>query len=303
MFKTFYINNSTIFDISYEILIAKNMENAIKDNNYIIDILDLFIEEAKKCKINGKYHILEQIIDQFTSNIQYLVKKNTLFYFKENVNFYFKLIDFLNEIENLNTFKIVSNLTKDGYNHYVFNIENNTLLLVNYLFSLLNYDKKEVIDKINNYFLDKINKLEDLKEDEFTYNISLIRGYSIFLNRYCFNLCKNDKKVDLFFSINSIFNKNFKIIEKIFKILLKNISFILSIEFNFWVYYGQEMFYIRSDYFTKKILYLTDAVLLKYIFSLQLKNYFNLDKILEIIQINNSHLDFNEKLFNNKEKL
>ena len=82
MFKTFFINNSNIFDISYEILIAKNMENAIKDNNYIIDILDLFIEEAKKCKINGKYHILEQIIDQFTSNIQYLVKKNTLFYFK-----------------------------------------------------------------------------------------------------------------------------------------------------------------------------------------------------------------------------
>ena len=92
MFKTFYINNSTIFDISYEILIAKNMENAIKDNNYIIDILDLFIEEAKKCKLNGKYYILEQIINQFTSNIQYLVKKNTLFYFKENVNRKFKYI-------------------------------------------------------------------------------------------------------------------------------------------------------------------------------------------------------------------
>ena len=302
MFKTFYINNSTIFDIAYEILIAKNMENAIKDNNYIIDILDLFIKEAKKCKLNGKYYILEQIINQFTSNIQYLVKKNTLFYFKENVNFYCKLIDFLNEIENLNTFKIVSNLTKDGYNHYVFNIENNTLLLVNYLFSLLNYNNKNFIDKINNYFLDKISKLENLKEDEFTYNISLIRGYSIFLNRYCFNKCKSDNKVDLFDSIKSILKKK-EIIEKIFKILLKNISFILSIEFNFWVYYGQEMYYIRSDYFTKQILFLTDAVLLKYIFSLQLENCFNLDKILEIIQINNSHLDFNEKLFNNREKL
>ena len=95
-----------------------------------------------------------------------------------------------------------------------------------------------------------------------------------------------------------------KICEIILKNVLKNLGFILSIEFKMWVYYGENMGNYFNNYFDYFILYLIDCSIIKYMYSLEFnKKFFTFNNILEFCNVNDSHKDFNNEIYNKTENL
>ena len=84
---------------------------------------------------------------------------------------------------------------------------------------------------------------------------------------------------------------------------MKFFRFILSIEINFWIYYDENMKKYVWNYFDYFIFHQCDFNLIKLMICLEEnKDWFSMNKILELCNMNNSHIDLINKDFNNLEK-
>ena len=305
LYKTLWENEAnTILEFMYQISTSSIMCKSLKNNENILNMFDFIIEEANKMKETENYEKFRKILYHYFLDIKYFMKPFSVQYFLNNLEYYKKIIDLLSILHNFRFYIIADEFIKDGYDSEDFKIEIYINSFTNYMFSILNFDNEKIINEILMYFIEKINNITFLDNYEHSFHISLIRGFGIFLNRYTFYL--SDKyNIDLYDSLIKIMKlipNCEKICEIIIKNLLKNLGFILSIEFKMWIYYGINMELYFNSYFDYFILYLIDCSLIKYMFSLDFnKKFFTIKNILEFCNVNDSHKDFNNEIFDNNE--
>ena len=281
------------------IIISKNLNLLTKAFE---NIYTLFIKAYKKQNLDVCYKILIKIY----SDIHYLIKPCSYKEIGKNINIYKTIIDIAWIIHNSNYFQISEFFIREGFNSKLLNVEIILIKLFDLLINIFDSDNIENVTTLLNYFAVKItNPIQILNKDEYSFHITLYRFLSIFLNKFCFIYSMNHH-TNLLYSINYAMNlmKDQKIvIERIIKDLFKFFGFINSIQFNFWVYYGQRMnYYIHYYYDFNYNYYLYDITLFKYIFSLKdNSSYLSIDKILELCSVNDSHEDFNKYIYNNKD--
>ena len=157
----------------------------------------------------------------------------------------------------------------------------------NFISLLLDFDKLESIQFIFNKMISKLKEYkkykENLKKKIFSPHIVYIRYYSIFLNRFCFHYSVNHN-CDLFASFEhfqSIVPESKEINIFLFNELINFFSFIISQKYSFFIYYGEEMKYFNSNYFSNRLYIISDITLMKYLLTLpEVQNELNIEKIL-----------------------
>ena len=307
LYKKLWENEAyTILDFMYQISTSSIMCKSLKNNENNLNMIDFVIEEAKKMKENENYEKFRRVFYHYFLDIKYFIKPFSVEYFLNNLEYYKKIIDLLDILHNFRYYFVADEFIKDGYNSEEFKIEIQINSFTNYIFSILNFDNEKLVNEILIYFIDKINNLKFLDNYEHSLHISLIRGFGIFLNRFAFYL-SDIKNIDLYDSLIKIMKlipNCEKICEIILKNVLKNLGFILSIEFKMWVYYGENMGNYFNNYFDYFILYLIDCSIIKYMYSLEFnKKFFTFNNILEFCNVNDSHKDFNNEIYNKTENL
>ena len=277
-------------------------------NNEIIDkakkiplfkAISLLIKEFKEV---NKFNIMKGIVLRLKFDTLYLVKSKTLKYFGNNSTIYLKLIDLLAILHNINIF--ISNGFSSRFSQYIIqllDIELWTLDIFAFYVSILNFDNDNLVKEIFSYFSKKINKKKRIiGKNEYTFHLALFRGFSIFLNRYCFNYA-HKHKTDITKGLESAL-KIFPNFQGSFKVMLEAIykvfGFITACGESFFeTYYSKNMVeYEYLYYYNKQFIY-RDFCLLKYIMALkQFKDYFNIDVILSLSQVNDSNLAFEKNI-------
>ena len=157
---------------------------------------------------------------------------------------------------------------------------------------------KEFFDYLVNKILNqKPQGIKQLKNNEFSFHLTLYRFFGFFLNYFSLNYAlKNDK--NLIDSIEYIKTKLFKSKEEMQKVIdliiedyLKMYGFIIGIRSGFFNYYEYLSNY-NEEYFNDLKLLKADFTLLKYILSLSEKKI-NLDYIIEKSNIEYTYSFFN----------
>ena len=260
-----------------EIISKKENENLIKKllecpriiiREYINPLFNKNISDEKPFKA------LKRIINNLKFDILYVLSEETKKYFiAKDAIFYCGLIDILASFQNINSIDSNTNKTqneiKEAYNHYLLQTELSLLDIFTIITSIINFDEENLKKTIFDYFNQKIKNYKSLKSNEYSYHIPLFRGFSIFLNRFCFNYAsKNNCDVMKGFEMVKDFMQNFEeCIEISFAEVSKLFKFISACGENLFVYCGEKMNLYENTYnYTYKFVY-RDFTLMRYLIS------------------------------------
>ena len=204
------------------------------------------------------------------------------------------LINNANEFENKIKFE---KFQKDKYNDYLLDIEIFCLLTIICLIHIINFDNEEIIKCIFNNIFEKIYEFKKYKESlsnkTFSPHLTIIKCYSLFLNRFCFNYSlKHD--CDLLDSFNyflTIFPEAKDINKFIFVELINYFGFIISQLHSFFIHFGKDMFLYYLNYFDTNYNFIkSDITLMKYLLNQsEIKEQFTIKNILAISNIDSSN--------------
>ena len=226
--------------------------------------------------INALYSSVKKVINILKFDILSILSNNTQIYFISNdAKFYLYLIDMLAEFHNVNSIKRKFNHTQketnESYNSVLLQIELSLMDIFTTITSIIDFTKENIIRKIFLYFNQKISqkKFKNLLKDEYSYHISLFRGFSIFLNRFCFYYaskydcdiiegCKYIKENNLMPDYEKCFEYLFEELSKLFR-------FIAACSEDLFIQCGEKMtLYEKTYYYTYKFVY-RDFSLMKYL--------------------------------------
>ena len=303
-------------EISYAFCESEYIKEFLKDENNYLCFLDFLYEEGiklinKKLALNLYVKKLKKIFSTFKEISKPFSGKP----FIDNFLFFKKLIDLLDLFHNFNIItdenknkKENEFIMKDIYKADFLNLELNLLYFLSFFLQIL--EDEVQYKNILEYFVTKIiNNYEkkNIKENEFSFHIILIRGFSLFLNKYCFYLSIK-KNIDLFESLNlinlniNLYCKSSYLYEIIIKQLFKLLGFILSIKCNFFnIHYDHNILQYYYDYFNYYLFHLNDQVIFKYMISLkENKEFFSIKNIIKMSSIFNSNQNFLEKILINE---
>ena len=343
-FKEMY---SLLFFFNFqEIILNFNKDIIIQKEKYLSNENILLIESQSNLLeyvYNKFYEYLKQILelpklknDEGVFNKKILEKIQNLFIILANDSVYFiqeKTIQIINS--KINILKIILDIASLMHNQYKYasifphpefqgkpcSIEfiNYELLLIkiasrfNMCYDWEDYDKlKDFFDYIINKILSQNTESnKQLKENEYSFHLSIYRFFGIFINHFCFNYALKNNK-NLIDSIEYIKNKLFnskeemqKVIDLIVNDYFKMFGFITGIRNDYFNYYDSLQNY--NNIYFNNILYLKiDFTLLKYLLAMSEKK-FNLDSMLKISNIENVYSFFNkifkEKKLNDKKEI
>ena len=272
--------------------------------NFLINIFDTILDVIKNDFSKKLFSKLSLILFRFYCDIHYLIKPCTYKEIAKNVELYKKIIDIASIFHNFNSFKIAYSFQRDGWIDKLIETDLHLIQLFELFVSILDFNDINEVQTILNYLVDFIihRKYNVLDKDEYSFHITLFRFYSIFINKFCFSY-SNSQNVDLLTSFNyimSIIPNSNLLNEIIIQELFKFFGFILSIELNIWVFYGESMNYFPYIYYSCDY-YLIDITLFKYLFSLKENSiYLSIDKILELCSVN-SHSNFIKYIYNSED--
>ena len=173
------------------------------------------------------------------------------------------------------------------------------------------WEKIEIIKEIFKYIFDKIYNQEkegikQLKNDEYSYHLSLYRCLGLLINFFCFNYSfkNNCSLIDsIQFFKTKLFNSKEEIekleiiIDRILIDYFRFFGFLAGSKNNFFNYYEGLNNYPYIYYNDKRTLKI-DFTLLKYLFALTEKR-FDIDNYLKISNIENIYFSF-DKIFRSK---
>ena len=199
----------------------------------------------------------------------------------------------------------------DGYNRELFNAEIYIILTIISLSHILDFNNQEVINFLFNSIFEKlfeIKKNKEISENKFfSPHITIIKFYSIILNRFCYNYSiKNEcDLLDSFNYFQNIFPQSKELNIFLFEELIKFFGFMISQRCSFFVYFGKGMANYYFYYFDNDLQNINvDISLMKYLMSLpEIKEQFNLQKIISLSDIDSSNNIFNELTSDNLEKI
>jgi len=271
-----------------------------------IDEEDVFYDTKEKTR--DLKNIFQRV---FYDNI-YLIKPESANNLSNNLTVYKTLIDILSIFHNINHITAYYphkfGLYKESFDENLVNAENYLLLLFDLYISILNFENKEMVQKLFEYFSDIVTnkRTKQIKDDEYSFHSTLYRGFAIFLNKYCFHYIDSIKSQDINDAFkNSIkYIKNFKQFgEIIIKDILKTFGFINACGENFVNYYGENMPYYDNYYCEQDEFILRDFFLLRFILSHKdFQNSFSLVNIFKHCCLENTY-NIMEKHFFSKESV
>ena len=310
LFETPYFRKFSGF--SFQIFDANLFEVITNENN--IEFYNNFLNEVKKqflkIKKAGKFQELNEFLNDFYKFFLHFPHNNYLNRYISNNKTFEIIIDIISEINNFVNFENKTKFAifqKEGFDFEKMICEIYPLFIFNLLTTLLDYSEKNIkqIKYILKYILLKISKYKDSKKKKtLTFHISLGRLYAIFINRFCISLSieKTLNLYDAFIYIQELIPKEYSSLHKfLLKELLTFFTFMCSLRYRFFTYYGENMRGYPLNYFMNRLFIQCDFVLFKYLISLNDNvKFLELNKLLEIISIEKSNEYFRNKILENK---
>ena len=250
--------------------------------------------------LEKKYYVnLESISDRLSLMMIYFPNKATI----NKMNYNIKIINIIINICCLiNNSNIVENDTKfikfqkERFEICLFLTELHYSVIIISLIHIVDFDNKEVINSIFNILFEKLKKDKEYKEGwknkKFSPHLTIIKYYSLFLNRFCFDYSIKHK-CDLLDSFNhflNVFPQAKELNGFIFVELINFFSFMISKHHSFFRIFGDNILSYYKNYFDINFnLIRYDISLMKYLLTQpEIRNLFNLKNILLISDINSS---------------
>ena len=286
--------------------------------NGMIEIFNIFLDEDLKFKIGKndcllkvslalvdrikRYTFMKEVVIKLKFNTIYLLKPAALSYLSNNTNIIFRLIDLTALIHNANKVKVLphpKNKESDLYLIELLDVELWLLDILSMYISIFNFGDDNLVKEVFAYYSKVIQKKtkNELEKNEYTFHITLYRGFSMFLNRYCFYEA-NKNKTDIFKSLKNVsklmpgFQKCSK---KMIKSIYKVFGFITACNEGFFYYYGVDMRQYEYLYYYNPQFIYRDFCLLKYLLALKENaKYLGFKKILALCQVENSNKPIEE---------
>ena len=299
---------------SFQIFDSKLFEVIANENN--IRFYNNFLGEVKKyflkIKKAQKYKELNEFINDFYKIFLYFPHNKYLKRFISNNKTFEIIIDMISEINNFVNFENKIKFAifqKEGFDFQKMICEIYPLYIFNLLTTLLDYSEKNItqIKYILKYILLKISQYKHSKNKKtFTFHISLSRLYAIFINRFCLSLSieKTLNLYDAFIYIQKLVPKEYYSLHQfLLKELLMFFSFMCSLRYKFFTYFGENMRGYADNYFMNRLFIQCDFVLFKYLIALDDNvKYLELNNLLEIISIEKSNEYFTNNILTNKKR-
>ena len=293
------ILNNYPLDLCYFINQVFNSDiviKSIKDPYLIINLVKCVYNKIAKSIVKNELNILDEIMKTFVNDMHNLLREKNFDLFFDNIELFEYYINIIELLNNINHLEIVFECQKEGFSSIFYTIEHEILDLFIYLISFFNFNNVELTKKLFKIYEEKFKNYKFLPPNSYSFHICLVRSFTIILNRFCF-----------FYSIknNSNFYNTMNCIiqlvpnyEKVFEILIKEtmkfFGFLLSIESNHFIYYGENMKKYIKLYFEMRFLHLIDFNTIKLMLSLEEnKKYFSINQIFELCSVNNSNLIIN----------
>ena len=305
--------------LGYQVLNPKLCEILYngKNNEFLENIFLEIYEKTKKFLELKKYSDASDLIVNLSWILGYLPTLNEFNKICSYTKIHSIIIDTISLINNLNCFenKIKFNIyQRDGYLYHLLSCEMYSLQIVVQLSYLMDFDKTEsikyIFDKIITKLIDYKNYKDSLLDKTFSPHISLIRFYSILLNKFCFHYSLNNNcdLLDSFQYFQNLYPKSKELNLFLFKELITYFGFIIAQKYSYFVYYGEDMNLYYVNYFKREPNFIfPDFSLFKYLLAIpEIQNYFNinnLDNILNYSNIDNCNnflLNFDKINFNEK---
>ena len=236
-----------------------------------------------------------------------------------NINVHNIIIDIICLITNLNSFEDKTQFIefqREGFLSELLNCEMSGIQISILLCHLMDFNNSEsvklIFKKIFNKIIEYKNYRENLSQKMYTPHISVIKYYSVFLNRFCFHYALNNDSnlYDAFQYFLSLFPESRELNKFCFKELIIYIGFMISQRYEFFNYYGESMALYCINYFTDTLSIIhTDIILMKYLLTipeiqqeLNIDNFNNLLNYSNIGHCNDFFLNFNQSLDNDKKE-
>ena len=249
----------------------------------------------------------EERINFIYSDIFRTIHSNHINLFSDNLELFDNFFNIIELCNNINSFEInntINTFQREGFCNALIALETYLLNIFSYLMSKFDFNNKDLVKTIIQKFVDKFNNYKFLNSNTYSFHIILIRIFSLFLNWFClFYSIKNNSNIyeAIVYIIKLIPNYE-SIIDILIREQMKFFGFILSVELNNFVYYGENMINYLSSYFIIDILYLLNFNLIKLLLTLQETiKYFSLAKIIELCSINDSLNLFNSIFLSNSD--
>ena len=331
--KNIYNNNNINKNIS-QFYIEDALELLMEKTNFFEDCIDIFIKyiirllKIKKNEDKYEYNFQENSLEKISDflshilyTIQYFSKPKVKILMTNKTLYYKRIIDLICLFHNINQYKSILPHPKfqdKEFHIHLFYIENIINIIPRTLNCFLEYDKLEKLKEIYKYIIYKIlnqkkEGIQQLKNDEYSFHLSLYRCFGSFINSFCFNysFINNCTLLESINYFKKYFFESQEQIENIIDIVLKDyfkfFGFLNGTRNNFFNYYEKldryYKLYMIFDYFQN------DFTLLKYLFILTEKKI-DINSYLELSSIEDvySHFDnifsikFNQNnIDNNKE--
>ena len=284
-------------------LINEDINLLLYQGNNILFLQELFEEIYSVCNdlLNDKkYEDFYDLIYRFYQIIKFLPSNSMI----EKINSNYKLMkiifDICNLVNNLNTFENQIKFNKFQHEAYIpdlINAESFSLLTIISLTHIIDFNNKEEINFIFNVIFDKLFEFKRYKESLgkkiFSPHLFIIRCYSLFLNRFCFDYSiKNEcDLLDSFNHFQQIYPRSKELNIFLYEELVAFFGFIVSQLYSFFAYFGKGMLYYYVNYFNNKFLFIKcDISLMQYLLTLpEIKEKFNLKGILILTDIQTSN--------------
>ena len=282
--------------------------------NGMIEIFNIFLNEDAKVKFTSdesllmhsvslvdrikRYTLMKEVVLKLKCDTIYLVKPASLSYLSNNTNILFKLIDLTAMIHGANKVKVLYYVSgakrEDKYLIELLDVELWLLDILSIYISIFNFENSNLVKEVFAYYSKAILKKakNDLAADEYTFHITLYRGFSIFLNRYCFYEA-NKNNIDVYKSLQNVIKLMpdfYKCGRRMIKSIYKVFGFITACQEGFFFYYGPDMRQYEYLYYYNPQFIYRDFCLLKYLLSLKENaKYLGFNKILALCQVEKSN--------------
>ena len=282
-----------------QIFVSDVFLKSIKDPFLFSNLVNCFNQCLQKFINKNDLNFDDKIIKTFYHDINYLLVNTNLI--SDNIELFENFINLFASLNNINKLEIRSFYEKEGFLITPFIYEHTLITLFMSLIRSFNFDNLELVKKLLNIFEKKFANYKFLEPKCYSFHIILVRAFSAVLNRFCFHYAIKNK-TNIYNSLK-YFMTLIPDCKKIFDILIREqmkfFGFLLSINDNYFIYYGQDMIKYINLYFNLKDFHLLDFNLIKLMLSLnENKKYFTITKIMELCSVNDSHSYLINNIFN-----
>ena len=291
-------NFDTLRELQFQVMNQDVSILLFKGNNilFLQSLLEGTFTACQNLRRGQKFSSFSSMIKGFYKILTYLPNDSVIKKMNSNYKLTKLIFNILNLIDNLNTFENKIEYDKFQHNGYISELidaEHYCLLTIISLIHIIDFNNNEEINFIFNVIIERLfelkNHKEYLRKKVFSPHLFIIRCYSIFLNRFCFDYSiKNGcDLLDSFNYFQQIYPKSKKLNIFLFEELISFFGFIISQLYSYFSYFGDEMFKYYEDYMNNLLPFIKCNIsLMKYLLTLtEIKKRFTLESIVSLSNI------------------